>query len=318
MKKFFSSRKKKAIISAVAAGICFGNISITNAADLPSFFDWRLTNPTDSTSGADELSIVSPVERQEFGTCWTFSTFGSYESSWLKQLKDAQAAGYNVTPERTIFSKYYLAWTTFMPPADNSNDTSIYEKIGFKMFGIDHLIYDQGGKIEQAVSGLLKNGAVDENSVTFAETDEQKNYATTLINTEANINRLKDFSKNYLAVFGFDPSSIEDLSESERHKIFSEYMNSLTNEEIQQFAQEILNGEYDVKVVEKAVMETVAPKGILHDTYIVKHEKEGNGLTAEQISDTKELIQTEGIVLVNHTAVQSLQDTRNFIFQRRT
>ena len=95
-------------------------------------------------------------------------------------------------------------------------------------------------------------------------------------------------------------------------------MNSLTNEEIQQFAQEILNGEYDVKVVEKAVMETVAPKGILHDTYIVKHEKEGNGLTAEQISDTKELIQTEGIVLVNHTAVQSLQDTRNFIFQRRT
>jgi len=83
MKKFFSSKKRNAILTAVSFGICFANFSITTA-ETPSFFDWRLNNPTDSTSGADSLSIVSPVEDQgDYGTCWTFGTFASYESSWL-------------------------------------------------------------------------------------------------------------------------------------------------------------------------------------------------------------------------------------------
>ena len=313
MKKFFSSRKKKAIISAVTAGICFGNISITNAADLPSFFDWRLTNPTDSTSGADELSIVSPVERQEFGTCWTFSTFGSYESSWLKQLKDAQAAGYNVTPERTIFSKYYLAWTTFMPSADNSNDTSIYEKMKEGNPNITkHPVYYYGGDIEKSVSNFLKYGTVDADSVTFAETEEQVINAVNLMNTEANLNRFSDdFVKEYLAYkyYGDYIKSHQELTENEIKQLINDYKLTITDSEVVQGRNTVL-----AYSTEKAVMETVAPKGTLHDTYIVKHEKEGNGLTAEQISDTKELIQTEGIVLVNHTAVQSLQDTKNFIF----
>ena len=294
MKKFFSSRKKKAIISAVAAGICFGNISITNAADLPSFFDWRLTNPTDSTSGADELSIVSPVEKQEFGTCWTFSTFGSYESSWLKQLKDAQAAGYNVTPERNLFSKLYLAWLPVMPPADNSNDTSIYEKAT----GDGHPVYDTGGSIERAVSILLRYGAIDANAVTLAKTDEERANAANLMNTEANWNRLKESARSYLGMqYGTNILQYRtDLSNDEAKQMYNDYLNSLTDEQLMPIAQNMFNA-----LNKDAVMTAVTPKGILHDSYVVKSMLYGGGLTDEEIADTKELIQTEGLLLW-HTA----------------
>ncbi|MBO6303908.1 MAG: hypothetical protein J6M62_02385, partial [Selenomonadaceae bacterium] len=195
MKNFLSTKKKKAIIFAVAAGMCFGFPQV-GAADSPAFFDWRLTNPTDSNSGEDALSIVSPVELQEHGTCWTFGTFSSYESSWMKQLKAAQAAGYNVTPARNIFSKYYLAWNAFMPNVDNSNDTAIRKPISYSVSSklTDHPVYDRGGMLEMSVSTLVNYGAIDANDGKRAKSDEEIDYAKKAMDTEANWNRIREYT----------------------------------------------------------------------------------------------------------------------------
>lgn len=160
MKKFLSVKKKKAVLIAIATGLCLGSFTQASAAELPSFFDWRLNNPTDPNSGADSLSIVSPVENQKYGTCWTFGSIGSYESSWMKQLKDAQAAGYNVTLDRNLFSKYYLAWTTFLPPVDNSNDPTPHRLMSANI-QTNHPVYDIGGDVAKPTSGLLRYGAID-------------------------------------------------------------------------------------------------------------------------------------------------------------
>ena len=262
MKKFFSSKKRNAILTAVSFGICFANFSITTA-ETPSFFDWRLNNPTDSTSGADSLSIVSPVEDQgDYGTCWTFGTFASYESSWLKQLKAAQAAGYNVTPTRTIFSKLYLAWTSQMPAVDNSDDTSIRSLLmpGADIYDYGHTVYDQGGDVSKATSALIKDGAIDENSVTLAQTDEQKSYAADAMNTSANWDRINNFARMYVA---YQEYKDLDISEAEMGKLVTERAKTLTDEEIAQTAQDAFNA-----AIPDAVLETVTPKGSLHDTYL--------------------------------------------------
>ncbi len=281
------SKKKKAAILAAVMGI--GNFFIANtAAASPTFFDWRLTDPTDSTSGFDDFSIVSPIESQNYGTCWTFGTFASYESSWMKQLKAAQAAGYNVTPERNIFSKYYLAWTSLMQPADDANDTSprelshgditIYENHD------NHPIYDQGGTVNEATSSLVKYGAIDENSVTMAKTDEQKNYAYNAFNTDAVWNRITAIADKTLK----EESETEDI-----------YNAKITSGEFDTLKQDTYNA-----MIPDSVLQTVEPKGLLHDTYRTKDifYEHTLGLTEEQIEDTKELIQNEGVVFVSHAA----------------
>ena len=67
------------IAAALLTSVCFGVNAPAYAADLPSFFDWRLTNPTDRNSGKDSLSIVPSVKNQgSVGTCWAFASLGSY------------------------------------------------------------------------------------------------------------------------------------------------------------------------------------------------------------------------------------------------
>uniref|UniRef100_UPI00262E3DF7 C1 family peptidase n=1 Tax=uncultured Anaerovibrio sp. TaxID=361586 RepID=UPI00262E3DF7 len=110
--KNFKPEKKLAryIAAALLTSVCFGVNAPAYAEDIPSFFDWRLTNPTDRNSGKDSLSIVPSVKNQgSVGTCWAFASLGSYESSWMTQLKAAKAAGENVTVAMPDFSERYLA-----------------------------------------------------------------------------------------------------------------------------------------------------------------------------------------------------------------
>ena len=299
MKNFLSIKKKNAIISAIIAGMCLGFTQV-NAAQTPSFFDWRLTNPTDSTSGADELSIVSPVERQKYGTCWSFATLGSYESSWLKQLKAAQAAGYNVTPQRTLFSKYYLAWTAYMPAADNSDDTSIRAIFTPhpNIYKNSHTIYDQGGDELNATSAIIQGAAVDANSVKMATTEEERSYAATAMNTAANWAKINNFARLYIAYQDYKGS---DLSDAALVNALAKRAAALTDEEIAQTAKDAYNA-----ALSNAVLNTVRAKGNLHDTYTVKEMGIGDkGFTDEIVADAKELIQTEGVALVAHAGTSS-------------
>lgn len=301
MKNFLSVKKKKAIIFAVAAGVCFG-LPQVNAADSPAFFDWRLTNPTDSNSGEDALSIVSPVESQKHGTCWTFGTFSSYESSWMKQLKAAQAAGYNVTPARNIFSKYYLAWMANMPAVDNSNDTAIRRLLSYtpSSHKTDHPIYDQGGNVEKSVSALVNYGAIDESDGKRATSDEEIDYAKNAMDTEANWNRIKEYTKSRLAIdYIVKNYDYKNMSPSELEKIAKEYIASLPEETINEEAQNDFN-----LAAKSAIMTTVEPKGNLHDAYSIHKEDSVRdlGLSESELNDVKEALREEGVLFVSHKA----------------
>ena len=301
MKNFLSKKKKNAIIFAVAAGMCFG-LPQVNAADSPAFFDWRLTNPTDSNSGEDALSIVSPVELQEHGTCWTFGTFSSYESSWMKQLKAAQAAGYNVTPARNIFSKYYLAWNAFMPNVDNSNDTAIRKPISYSVSSklTEHPVYDRGGMLEMSVSTLVNYGAIDANDGKRAKSDEEIDYAKKAMDTEANWNRIREYTKSKLTIdYIVKNYDYRNMSPSELEKIAKEYIASLPEETINEEAQNDFN-----KTAKEAIMNTVEPKGNLHDAYSIHNGDSVSdlGLSESELNDVKEALREEGVLYVSHKA----------------
>ena len=226
----------------------------------------------------------------------------------MKQLKDAKAAGYNVTPGKNIFSKYYLAWTTFLPPVDNSNDPTPHRLMTAGL-GINHPVYDIGGDIGRPTLGLLNYGAIDENALKQAKTDEERNNAAASINTEANLNRLyqNDFAIKYMAMLYLKNklNNGKGLSQSERDRLMDEYVSSLTPEQVNSV---VINN-----AAKDAVLETVQPKGILHDTYIIKDIDGSCGLTAEQVADTKEMIQTEGTVMVVHAAPETKDDTNVYL-----
>lgn len=262
MKNFFSQRKKRAILAAVTAGLCFGSLKADAA---PEFFDWRLNNPTDSTSGKNSLSIVSPVESQQYGTCWTFGTFGSYESSWMQQLLAAKAAGYNVDVSRNIFSKYYLAWTANLPAVDNINDNSVRFALlpGANIYDDEHTVYDQGGDVSKSTSILIKYGVVDENAISQATNDELKNSAAESMRNSSFVwNSMNNYARMYLAYQEYKDSG---LSSAEFMRMVTKRAKTLTDEEVAQVAQDAFNVS-----TQNAVLNTVTPKGNLHDTYTVK------------------------------------------------
>jgi len=178
---------------------------------------------------------------------------------------------------------------------------------GADIYDYGHTVYDQGGDVSKATSALIKDGAIDENSVTLAQTDEQKSYAADAMNTSANWDRINNFARMYVA---YQEYKDLDISEAEMGKLVTERAKTLTDEEIAQTAQDAFNA-----AIPDAVLETVTPKGNLHDTYTVKEMGVGDtGLTEEQLADTKDLIKTEGVVLVASNSGETRQD-RSIYFQ---
>ena len=51
------------------------------AANLPSYFDWRLSTPTDRTSAVTEAVVGEARDQGHYQDCWSFATNASLESS---------------------------------------------------------------------------------------------------------------------------------------------------------------------------------------------------------------------------------------------
>lgn len=165
--KKIRERKTARMMAKVLAFSFYGALYGTAfASNVPSFYDWRLTDPTDRSSAADPSSIISPVRDQgSYGTCWTFGTFASYESSYMKQLK---AAG--IQAENPDFSERYLAWTAKKDavgaPANDLPHYDMTDEIADNG-AAQHPVYDTGGNSSQAVAILLRGSIVEESAAPY-------------------------------------------------------------------------------------------------------------------------------------------------------
>ncbi|MBO6177853.1 MAG: hypothetical protein J6O04_01595 [Selenomonadaceae bacterium] len=128
-KKAKNKKSQKILALAFSAALATSMLGIGSpafGAELPAFFDWRLSDPTDKSSAKDAYSIISPVRDQSLlNTCWTFAALGSYESSYMKQLLAAKAAGENITLANPDFSERYLAWMTKRKAINEANTDNI-------------------------------------------------------------------------------------------------------------------------------------------------------------------------------------------------
>ena len=108
-------KNTRILTSLVLASLFAGTLSIC-AADLPSYYDWRLTDPTDRTSATTD-AVVSPIRDQgHYNTCWSFATMASLESgiNLKRQALNLPSIG--------RLSERYLVWLTFAKPTNGGGD----------------------------------------------------------------------------------------------------------------------------------------------------------------------------------------------------
>ena len=262
------------IAAALLTSVCFGINAPAYAADLPSFFDWRLTNPTDRNSEKDSLSIVPSVKNQGVvGTCWAFASLGSYESSWMTQLKAAKAAGENVTVAMPDFSERYLAWMTFYP-ATSEKDTDTVPR--FVVLPGSGSGLDNGGKPWFATATILNKGVVSEDSSPYGPVDEAGRYINRIANadTEAEIVR-------------------QGWTDREKYKeAIANYTQTRKAE---------LWREYGDREDYGAVVNTITSVGAIHDSYTVLPNYKGR-LSADALKQVKNFIQDKGVIMMANNA----------------
>ena len=135
-------------LSLLATGVSCST-SAQTASDLPSYFDWRLTTPTDKNSSTTNAVVDAIRNQNPYGNCWSFGTLAGLESGInLKR----QAAG--LGPVERL-SERYLSWLTFAQPLDGSGDGFYYgdyEPTEVKA------IYDNGDFGYEPVSSLVRLG----------------------------------------------------------------------------------------------------------------------------------------------------------------
>ena len=90
------------------------------ASDLPTYFDWRRSAPTDRSS-ATSTAIVGAIRDQGYyGLCWAFGTMASLESSFNIKLQAAGLAPIAPLSERS------LGWLVYNKPLNGGGDGFIY------------------------------------------------------------------------------------------------------------------------------------------------------------------------------------------------
>ena len=140
--------KKKFLSSFICIGLLTTALPVY-AADLPSYFDWRRSTPTDRTS-AETDAVVGPARDQgHYQDCWSFATNASLESSINLQR---QAVGLGPIPR---LSERYLSWLTFAKPLDGTGDGFYYGTVDPSK---TKEVYDVGDFIYQPVSTLVRYG----------------------------------------------------------------------------------------------------------------------------------------------------------------
>ncbi len=258
------------IAAALLTSVCFGVNAPAYAADLPSFFDWRLTNPTDRNSGKDSLSIVPSVKNQgSVGTCWAFASLGSYESSWMTQLKAAKAAGENVTVAMPDFSERYLAWMSFYP-ATSEKDTDTVPR--FLVNPAKGSGYDTGGMPWQATLTMLNKGVVSEYSSSYDPVDKAGRY----------INSIADAATE---------EEIRKQGWTDREK----YKEAIAN--YTQTRKAELWQKYGDREDYGAVVNTITSVGAIHDSYTILPNYKGR-LSADALKQVKNFIQDKGVIMM--------------------
>ena len=270
--KNFKPEKKLAryIAAALLTSVCFGVNAPAYAEDIPSFFDWRLTNPTDRNSGKDSLSIVPSVKNQgSVGTCWAFASLGSYESSWMTQLKAAKAAGENVTVAMPDFSERYLAWMSFNTATSEKNTDTVTRFLVNPAKGSG---YDTGGMPWQATLTMLNKGVVSEDSSPYGPVDEAGRYINRIANadTEAEIVR-------------------QGWTDREKYKEAIANYTQTRKAELWQ--------EYGDREDYGAVVNTIPSVGAIHDSYTILPNYKGR-LSADALKQVKNFIQDKGVIMV--------------------
>ena len=75
----------------LAALVLLGLLTAGNtacASDIPTYFDYRLTNPTASSSAVTTAIIPAIRDQGLYNTCWSFTTICSLETSLNLKLRD--------------------------------------------------------------------------------------------------------------------------------------------------------------------------------------------------------------------------------------
>lgn len=173
MKKKNKDKKRQKILASVMSVVIsaslFGCVAPVYAT--PTFFDWRLENSTDKNSAKDSLSIVpTPKNQGYFGTCWAFAAIGSYESSWMKQLKAAKAAGESVNVSMPNFSERYTAWMAYRTATNETKTDTVTRENGIATMsglGTPHPVYDIGGHTVTDINIFLNKGVVNETDAPY-------------------------------------------------------------------------------------------------------------------------------------------------------
>lgn len=252
-------------IAVALTSALLGHFSVAWAAEQPSFFDWRLNNPTQRDSGTDSLSIVPGIKDQgPLNTCWAFSAVGTYESSWMRQLKEAKNNGVNVTPQMPNFSERYLAWMTYATATKEKNTDKVAR------YETSKPIYNSGGYIQSSVMTALNKGVVN---------NADSPYADVMMAFEKMNNEADSIVKD---------SGITDTDQGE-----GEFLRN-------QVAAQLWK-KYQFEEAYAAVTTSITPVGLLHDTYsnFTNHSGE---LTDAELKKIKEMIVDRGIVSIAHCA----------------
>ena len=261
------------VAAALLTSLCFGATATAYAADLPAFFDWRLNDPTDSTSGTDSLSIVPEVKDQgHFGTCWAFAGIGSYESSYFRQLKEAKERGENINLTMPDFSEHYLAYMTY---AKAVNEDATDNVLRYEGAGEPHPYYDAGGYAYQVTMSMINKGVVKEDEVSYQPfLDEWANFKSTTG---------EKIQQKYTKYIHEGTMAYDQANKQYSQEIASEW------------GKIVGNASYG------AVDKSIAPTGGLHDSYVVPIHSVAvyrtDPLSDDQLAQIKSMIKDKGAVV---------------------
>ena len=170
-----NSGKKQKVLAAVISLSLLGGALPAYAADLPNYFDWRLTKPTDKTSAVTDAVVGEVRNQNPYSVCWSFASMASLESSInLKR----QAAG--LKPIERL-SERYLAWMTYAKPLDGSGDGFYFEHRD--PAGLDPedgtLAPYSGDFIYQGISTLVRYGVAYNSDSRYAFVTDTKDKSMT-------------------------------------------------------------------------------------------------------------------------------------------
>ena len=139
------------------------------ADDLPSYYDWRLTTPTDEFSSFTN-AIVGPVLLQSpYEDCWSFSHTASLESTLNIKLQAANL------PAISRLSQRYLAWLSYAPTLDGSGDGFYFYDEGIEKSGFNNqTVFNVGGSSDEAVSVFVRYGAAYNDEYPYQNNDDMQ------------------------------------------------------------------------------------------------------------------------------------------------